>query len=109
MVRQRQTRLVTGPCIVEIDWIVIRDVQYQFEVNRCSNEEIKIPNSANSVGGDSGQDRRTDRQRRNPHNRFQNLNPKLKKIVARSDGRTDDGDRIIPTFSPKSVGILSIM
>ena len=29
-----------GPCMVEIDRIVIRDVQYQFEVNRCRNEEI---------------------------------------------------------------------
>ncbi|KAH3796695.1 hypothetical protein DPMN_150264 [Dreissena polymorpha] len=46
-----------------IDRIVIRDVQYQFEVNRCRNEEvnIKIPNSDSArVGRDSGQDRRTD-------------------------------------------------
>ncbi|KAH3865901.1 hypothetical protein DPMN_028948 [Dreissena polymorpha] len=38
MARQRPTRgapkLVIGPCIVEIDRIVIRDVQYQFEVNQ---------------------------------------------------------------------------
>ncbi|KAH3841896.1 hypothetical protein DPMN_115379 [Dreissena polymorpha] len=34
MARQRPTRLVMGPCIVEIDRIVIREVQYQFEVNR---------------------------------------------------------------------------
>ncbi|KAH3805887.1 hypothetical protein DPMN_134197 [Dreissena polymorpha] len=38
MARQRPTRgapgLEMGPCIVEIDSIVIRDVQYQFEVNR---------------------------------------------------------------------------
>ena len=31
-----------GPCIVEIDRIVIREVQYQFEVNRCRNEEIIV-------------------------------------------------------------------
>ncbi len=36
-----------GPCIVEIGRIVIRYVQYQFEVNRCRNEvsersQIKI-------------------------------------------------------------------
>ena len=31
-----------GPCIVEIDCIVIREVQYQFEVNRCRNEEIIV-------------------------------------------------------------------
>ncbi|KAH3786667.1 hypothetical protein DPMN_164775 [Dreissena polymorpha] len=71
MARQRPTRLVMGPCIVEIDlnrcrneeiivkgnfgwvwsmWagrpridcIVIREVQYQFEVNRCRNEEIIV-------------------------------------------------------------------
>ncbi|KAH3705422.1 hypothetical protein DPMN_080493 [Dreissena polymorpha] len=34
--------LVMGPCIVEIDRIVIRDVQYQFEVNRCRNEEVYV-------------------------------------------------------------------
>ncbi|KAH3893560.1 hypothetical protein DPMN_017708 [Dreissena polymorpha] len=31
-----------GPYIVEIDSIVIREVQYQFEVNRCRNEEIIV-------------------------------------------------------------------
>ncbi len=31
-----------GPCMVEIDRIVIRDVQYQFEVNRCRNEELNV-------------------------------------------------------------------
>ncbi|KAH3786991.1 hypothetical protein DPMN_165110 [Dreissena polymorpha] len=57
--------LVIGPCIVEIYRIVIRDVQYQFEVNGCRNEEVNFQgSSANSVGGDSGQDRRTDRRRR---------------------------------------------
>ncbi|KAH3694858.1 hypothetical protein DPMN_082299 [Dreissena polymorpha] len=34
--------LVMGPCIVEIDCIVIREVQYQLEVNRCINEEITV-------------------------------------------------------------------
>ncbi|KAH3892153.1 hypothetical protein DPMN_016265 [Dreissena polymorpha] len=32
--------LVMGPCIV--DRIVIREVQYQLEVNRCRNEEIIV-------------------------------------------------------------------
>ncbi|KAH3885367.1 hypothetical protein DPMN_009360 [Dreissena polymorpha] len=32
MARQRPTRFVMGPCIVEIDRIVIREVQYQLEV-----------------------------------------------------------------------------
>ncbi len=31
-----------GPSIVEIDRIVIREVQYQFKVNRCRNEEIIV-------------------------------------------------------------------
>ncbi|KAH3871073.1 hypothetical protein DPMN_034267 [Dreissena polymorpha] len=47
--------LVMGPCIVEIYRIVIRDVQYQLEVNRCRNEEFQ-GSSAYSVGGESGQD-----------------------------------------------------
>ncbi|KAH3801797.1 hypothetical protein DPMN_155459 [Dreissena polymorpha] len=42
MARQRPTRLVMGPCIVEIDCFVIRDVQYQLEVNWCRNEEIIV-------------------------------------------------------------------
>ncbi|KAH3704598.1 hypothetical protein DPMN_079657 [Dreissena polymorpha] len=104
MARQRPTWLIMGPCIVEMDrivrkdvqyqfevnrcrneefivkgnfgwawsvWagrpridrIVIRDVQYQFQVNRCRNEEVNFQgSSAYSVGGDSGQDGRTDRQ-----------------------------------------------
>ncbi|KAH3738990.1 hypothetical protein DPMN_045634 [Dreissena polymorpha] len=32
--------LVMGPCIVEIDRIVIREVQYQLEVKWCRHEEI---------------------------------------------------------------------
>ncbi|KAH3853655.1 hypothetical protein DPMN_096187 [Dreissena polymorpha] len=48
-----------------IDRIVIRDVQYQFKVNGCRNEEVNFQgSSAYSVGGDSGQDGRTDRRRR---------------------------------------------
>ncbi|KAH3768821.1 hypothetical protein DPMN_170037 [Dreissena polymorpha] len=46
MVRQRPTRgapgLVMGPCIVEIDRIVIREVQYQLKVNQCRNEEVIV-------------------------------------------------------------------
>ena len=34
--------LVMGPCIVEIDHIVIREVQYQLKVNLCRNEEIIV-------------------------------------------------------------------
>ncbi|KAH3862474.1 hypothetical protein DPMN_025441 [Dreissena polymorpha] len=42
MARQRPTRLVMGPCIVEIDRIVIREVQYQLEVNRWRHEEVIV-------------------------------------------------------------------
>ncbi|KAH3842427.1 hypothetical protein DPMN_115923 [Dreissena polymorpha] len=50
-----------------IDRIVIREIQYQFEDNLCRNEEIIFQGfSANSVGGDSGQDGQTDGQRRQP-------------------------------------------
>ncbi|KAH3811288.1 hypothetical protein DPMN_139697 [Dreissena polymorpha] len=42
MAPQRPTRLVMGPCIVEIDPIVIREVQYQLEMNWCRNEEIIV-------------------------------------------------------------------
>ncbi|KAH3854098.1 hypothetical protein DPMN_096637 [Dreissena polymorpha] len=46
MARQRPTRgapgLILGPCIVEIDRFVIRDVWYQFEVNRLGNEEFIV-------------------------------------------------------------------
>ncbi|KAH3821527.1 hypothetical protein DPMN_123291 [Dreissena polymorpha] len=38
----RLPRLVMGPCIVEIDRIVIREVEYQLEVNWCRNEEIIV-------------------------------------------------------------------
>ncbi|KAH3888427.1 hypothetical protein DPMN_012462 [Dreissena polymorpha] len=65
--------LVMGPCIVDIDRIVIRDVQYQFEVNRCRRMQGRTyahnyhvckfqGSSAYSVGEDSGQDGRTNRQ-----------------------------------------------
>ncbi|KAH3718547.1 hypothetical protein DPMN_061352 [Dreissena polymorpha] len=56
MARQRLTRippphvysrgapgLVMGPCIVEIDRIFIRDVQYKFELIQCRNEEVNRP------------------------------------------------------------------
>ena len=33
---------IMGPCIVEIDSIVIREVQYQFEENRRRKEEVIV-------------------------------------------------------------------
>ncbi|KAH3889678.1 hypothetical protein DPMN_013739 [Dreissena polymorpha] len=60
-----------------IDHIDIREAQYKFEVNRCRNEEVNFQgSSANSVEGAGGQ-----------------------------DGRTDAHQYIIPTFSPKNMGI----
>ncbi|KAH3829640.1 hypothetical protein DPMN_102867 [Dreissena polymorpha] len=51
MAWQRPTRLVMGPCIVEIDRIVIRDVQYQFEVNRFGNEEVIVKGNFGGAPG----------------------------------------------------------
>ncbi|KAH3853738.1 hypothetical protein DPMN_096270 [Dreissena polymorpha] len=71
--RCRNEKIIVKGNIGWIDRIVIRDVQYHFEVNRCRNEEGSDQNfkqcrfqgsSANSVGGDSGQDGLTDRRRR---------------------------------------------
>ncbi|KAH3716575.1 hypothetical protein DPMN_059299 [Dreissena polymorpha] len=38
-----------GPCIVEINRIVIRKVQYQLEVNWCRNEEIIVKGNVECV------------------------------------------------------------
>ncbi|KAH3889309.1 hypothetical protein DPMN_013362 [Dreissena polymorpha] len=63
--------------------IAIREVQYQFEDIRCSLRFTQNfqGSSAYSVGGESGQDGRT-------------------------DGRMDGDNHNIPTFFPKSVGIM---
>ncbi|KAH3785567.1 hypothetical protein DPMN_163658 [Dreissena polymorpha] len=103
LARQRPTRnptrhLLMGPCIDEIDCIVIRDVQYQFEVIRCRNEEVNFPgSSANSTDG-----------RTNGGFQGSNINS-----VGEENGwdrRTDGGDNhIIPSFSPKNVGITTFV
>ncbi|KAH3785566.1 hypothetical protein DPMN_163657 [Dreissena polymorpha] len=90
--------LLMGPCIDEIDCIVIRDVQYQFEVIRCRNEEVNFPgSSANSTDG-----------RTNGGFQGSNINS-----VGEENGwdrRTDGGDNhIIPSFSPKNVGITTFV
>ncbi|KAH3801719.1 hypothetical protein DPMN_155380 [Dreissena polymorpha] len=88
-----------------IDRIVIREVQYQFEVNRCRNEEVNFQgSSANSVGGDSGQDGRTDRQAGQPDRRtaeITTISPPffLEEKVARTDRRTDGRTAEITTIS----------
>ncbi|KAH3750140.1 hypothetical protein DPMN_184657 [Dreissena polymorpha] len=69
--------LVKGPCIVEIDRIVIRKAQYQFEVNQCRNEEVNFQgSSANSVGGAGGLDRRT-------------VDSIIRNLNAKCDGKTN--------------------
>ncbi|KAH3807349.1 hypothetical protein DPMN_135687 [Dreissena polymorpha] len=85
-----------GPCMVEIDRIVITEVQYQFEVNRCGNKEVNFQgSSAYSVGGDIGQDGRTDRRTDRQTDR---------QTYGRTDGRTDGGENHnIPTIFSKSV------
>ncbi|KAH3820268.1 hypothetical protein DPMN_122014 [Dreissena polymorpha] len=84
MARQRTTRLVMGPCILEIDRIVIRDILYQFEVNGCRNEEFQGSRS-NSVGGDNGGD-----------NVFQGS-------LTRTDGQTDGQTPELTTISPRFI------
>ncbi|KAH3857732.1 hypothetical protein DPMN_100345 [Dreissena polymorpha] len=71
-----------------IDRIVIREVQYQFEVNRWARGMVWVRfqgSSAFSVGGDSGQDGRTERQ-----------------TDRRTDGRTAEITTISPPFFQKA-------
>ncbi|KAH3877120.1 hypothetical protein DPMN_000977 [Dreissena polymorpha] len=51
MARQRPTRLVMGPCIAEIDRIVIREVHHQLEVNWCRNEEVIVKGNFGWIDG----------------------------------------------------------
>ncbi|KAH3806563.1 hypothetical protein DPMN_134886 [Dreissena polymorpha] len=84
--------LVMGPCIVEIDFIVIRDVQYQFEVNPCRNEEVYFQgSSAYSVGGDIQYQYEVNLCR----------NDEVNEIVARTDRQTDRRTTEITTISPR--------
>ncbi|KAH3872557.1 hypothetical protein DPMN_035776 [Dreissena polymorpha] len=94
MARQRPTRipsphLVMGPCIVEINRIVIREVQYQFEVYRCRNEEIIVKGNFGWVwsmwAGRPGIDRIVIRE---------------EEIVAMTDGWTDGQTAEITTIIP---------
>ncbi|KAH3826174.1 hypothetical protein DPMN_128070 [Dreissena polymorpha] len=43
--------LIIGPCIVEIDRFVIRDIKYQFQVNRCRNAEVNFQGSMSRSDG----------------------------------------------------------
>ncbi|KAH3710066.1 hypothetical protein DPMN_069532 [Dreissena polymorpha] len=91
-----------------IDRLVIGDVQYQFDVNLCRNEEVNFQGSyVNSVGGDSGNARCV-----SPRRMFSgSLPPKwagpwdrvvIREFQGSNSGRTDgqkDGDQYnIPTL-----------
>ncbi|KAH3709108.1 hypothetical protein DPMN_068569 [Dreissena polymorpha] len=108
--------LVMGPCIAEIDSIVIREVQYQFEVNRCRNGEIIVKGNFGwawpmwagrpRVGNGAMhkvQYQFEDNQCRNEEIIFQGSSAYSVGGESGQDGQTEDGDNHnIPTFSPKS-------
>ncbi|KAH3769944.1 hypothetical protein DPMN_171223 [Dreissena polymorpha] len=97
MARQRPTRLVMGPCILEID--------LSMEVNRCRNEEVNFQgSSAYSVGGDSGQDGQTDRQTNRQTDRrtaeITTISPRFLKSKSVTDRQTDSQTHRAKTISP---------
>ncbi|KAH3691241.1 hypothetical protein DPMN_193189 [Dreissena polymorpha] len=113
MARQRPTHIPTP----HIDRIVIRDVQYQFEVNRCRPEEVNFQGSSANKG-DCGQDGQTAdlfRIAAKPIHfapGFQGSGAKSVKGDSgqggRTDGQTGGDNHKILTFSPKSVGIMNV-
>ncbi|KAH3846285.1 hypothetical protein DPMN_088584 [Dreissena polymorpha] len=105
-----------GPCIAEIDCIVIRGVQYQFEVNRCRNEEIIVKGNFGWVWpmwpGCPRIDRIVIREAqyqfevnrcRNEEVNFQGSSANSVGGAGGQDGRTDAHHHNIPTFSPKNL------
>ncbi|KAH3748945.1 hypothetical protein DPMN_183434 [Dreissena polymorpha] len=89
-----------------IDRIVIREVQYQFRVNRCRNEEIVVKGN---LGGGVAYIRRIvirEVQYQFEDNRCRNEEIIFQGSSANSVGeqvvRTDRHNHNIPTFSPKS-------
>ncbi|KAH3812198.1 hypothetical protein DPMN_140622 [Dreissena polymorpha] len=115
-------RLVMGPFIAEIDCIVIREVQYQFVVNRYRIEEIIVKGNFGRAWPMWAGCPRIDRiVIRVVQYQFEDNRCRNEEIIftgscaysvgeesgqdGRTDGRTEDGDNHnIPTFSPKSVG-----
>ncbi|KAH3838118.1 hypothetical protein DPMN_111524 [Dreissena polymorpha] len=84
--------LVMGPCIVEIDRIVIREVKYQFEVNRCAPGLIMGPCIVEI-------DRFVIREVQYHLEMNWCRNEEVNFLVARTAGRTD-GQKDITTISP---------
>ncbi|KAH3768998.1 hypothetical protein DPMN_170243 [Dreissena polymorpha] len=105
MARQRPTRLVMGPCIVEIDCIVIKEVQYQFEVNLCRNEEIIVKGNFGWAwpmwAGCPRIDRIVIRAAQYQYE-FQGSSANSIGGAGGQDGRTDAHHHNIPTFFPKN-------
>ncbi|KAH3691929.1 hypothetical protein DPMN_192476 [Dreissena polymorpha] len=73
--------------VVEIDCIVIREVQYQLEVNRCRNEEI-IPMWARRSRVGNGAIHRSESYR----NEEINFQGSTVLIDGQTDGKTGGGD-----------------
>ncbi|KAH3722262.1 hypothetical protein DPMN_065218 [Dreissena polymorpha] len=118
--------LVMVPCIVEIDRIDVREVQYQLEVNRCRNEEIIVKGNFGWALSMWAGRPRIDRivirdvQYQFEVNRCRNEEVNFQGSSAysvvgdsgkdrRTDGRTKDRDNNIPIFSPKRVGITMLV
>ncbi|KAH3873881.1 hypothetical protein DPMN_037121 [Dreissena polymorpha] len=112
MARQRPTRIPGRP---RVGNVTMHNVQYQFEVNGCRNEEVNFQgSSANSDGQSDGW------ANFHAHGKILSKNtciPNIKAIsegtqqdiVARTDGQTDGQTPKITTISPrflKSVGII---
>ncbi|KAH3834717.1 hypothetical protein DPMN_108052 [Dreissena polymorpha] len=98
--------LVMGPYIVEIDRIVIRDVQYQFEVNQSRNEEVIVKGNFGWAwfmwAGRPRIDRIVIRDVQYQFEVNRCRNEEVNEIVARTDGWTDGGDNHnIPTLFKK--------
>ncbi|KAH3886132.1 hypothetical protein DPMN_010133 [Dreissena polymorpha] len=118
MARQRPTRLVMGPCIIEIDRIVIIEVQYQLEVNQCRKEEIIVKGNfgwvwsmwaGHTIEIDRIVIREVSYQFKVNRCRNEEVNIKIPNILSGQDGRTTGQTAEITTISPcfsKSVGII---
>ncbi|KAH3880556.1 hypothetical protein DPMN_004473 [Dreissena polymorpha] len=86
--------LVMGSCIVEMYRIVIIEVQYQLEVNRCRNEDIIVKGNFGWVWSMWVGRPKIDR---------------IEYIVARTDGRTDgEENHNITTLFKKRVDYKSV-
>ncbi|KAH3818249.1 hypothetical protein DPMN_119850 [Dreissena polymorpha] len=90
-----------------IDCIVIREVQYQFEVNQCRNEEIIVKGNFEWAWpmwpGRPRIDRIVIREAQNEEVNFQGSSANSVGGAGGQDGRTDAHHHYIPTFSPKNV------